>query len=128
MSSERLAFRAKALTIACTDVDRSERFYRDVLGATPDPRDGHGCRWYRLGSLLFTLMPTATERSHATFPDDAMIILWLEVDDLQSAKSQFVRHGVEIVDPGDGQFVMVADPDGLLIEVWQAAADDCGGV
>jgi catechol 2,3-dioxygenase-like lactoylglutathione lyase family enzyme len=127
MASQKLAFRAKVLTIACTDLKKSERFYKTVLGAQVMPTDdGIGCPWYRLGPLAITLMPNATERSPATLPTHAMPILWLEVDDLAAAAERFVRHKVEVVDPGDGQFMMVADPDGLIIEVWQAedGADD----
>ena len=124
MARRKVAFRAKALTIACTDLARTEAFYRTVLGAAPDPRDGQGCPWFRLGSLSVTLMPNATERSPAAFPTHAMTILWLEVDDLEAAHARFVRHGVEIIQPSDGTFMIVADPDGLLIEVWQAEPED----
>jgi catechol 2,3-dioxygenase-like lactoylglutathione lyase family enzyme len=123
MASDRVSFRAKALTIACTDPERSEWFYQDVLGATLDPRDGYGCQWYRLGSLFITLMPNAAEPSPATFPTHAMPILWLEVDDLAAAVRRFEGLGVRVVEPSDGQFMMISDPDGLVIEVWQAEPD-----
>ena len=122
MRAGKLAFRFRALTIACTDHRRSEEFYRKVLGAVPLPTDdpGYGCPWLQIGSLAITLMPNATERSPAKFPTHAMPILWLEVAELAAAAKWFARHGVEVVDPGDGQFMQVADPDGLVIEVWQA--------
>ena len=53
-----------------------------------------------------------------------MPILWLEVPSLDAAADWFERNEVEIVDPGDGQFMQVADPDGLLIEVWQAGPQE----
>lgn len=127
MAGRKPAFRVKALTVACTDLKRSERFYKTVLGAeVMATDDGTGCPWYRLGSLAITLLPNAAERSPAEFPTHAMPILWLEVDDLAAAAERFARYKVEVVDPGDGQFVQVADPDGLVIEVWQseAGADD----
>jgi catechol 2,3-dioxygenase-like lactoylglutathione lyase family enzyme len=120
MAERELAFRPKALTIACTDLARSRRFYEDVLGVSPDPREGYGCPWYRLGAWSITLMPNATERSPSSFPDHAMTILWLEVDDLEAAERLFARNQVEVVQPSDGRFMMIADPDGLMIEVWQA--------
>lgn len=121
----RPAFRVKALTIACTDHRRSERFYRRVLGAEPLPTadPGYGCPWLRLGSLAITLMPNAAERSPAEFPTHAMPILWLEADDLAAAAQRFARERVEVVTPSDGQFMQIADPDGLVIEVWQAEAE-----
>jgi catechol 2,3-dioxygenase-like lactoylglutathione lyase family enzyme len=118
-----VAFRTKALTIACTDLRRSARFYEEVLGAVPLPTDGYGCPWYRLGSLAITLMPNASERSPASYPEHAMLMLWLEVDDLPTAERRFAEAGVEIVQPSEGQLMIVADPDGLLIEVWQGRAD-----
>ena len=120
MTSENTSIRATALTIACTDPNKSERFYRGALGATPEPRDGYGCRWYRLGPMLINLMPNATERSPARFPTHAMPILYLEVDDLQATYQRLLDNGVDVAQPSDGQSMMVVDPDGLLIEVWQA--------
>jgi Glyoxalase/Bleomycin resistance protein/Dioxygenase superfamily len=90
-----LTFRFKALTIACTDHRRSERFYRQALGFGSLPTDdpGYGCPWLRLGSLAITLMPNAAERSPAEFPTHAMPIPWLEVDDLGAAARRFAREG-----------------------------------
>lgn len=120
MASRGLTFNVRALTIACTDPEQSGRFYRDGLGATVLPTDNGVGWWFRLGSLDINLLPNATERSPAEFPTHAMPILWLEVVDLAAAAAWFARHDVKVVEPGDGQFMMVADPDGLLIEVWQA--------
>lgn len=124
MAGRSPTFLARALTIACTDVKRSEHFYKTVLGATVLPTDNGVGWWFRLGPLAITLMPNATERSPAAFPTHAMPILWLEVDDLDAAARRFARYEVEVIDPGDGQFLMVADPDGLVIEVWQAEATE----
>lgn len=77
---------------------------------------------FRLGSLDITLLPNARERSPAEFPAHAMPILWLEVTDLAAATAWFAGHGVEVIEPGDGQFMQVADPDGLVVEVWQSHA------
>jgi catechol 2,3-dioxygenase-like lactoylglutathione lyase family enzyme len=125
MARRRQSFRVKALTIACTDHRRSERFYRDILGATTYPTDdpGYGCPWLQLGTLAITLMPNATERSPAEFPTHAMPMLWLEVDDLEEAALLFAKQKVEVVRPCDGQFMLIADPDGLVIEIWQAEND-----
>ena len=110
--------RVRALTIACTDPDRTSRFYEQVLGAKRVPTDvgDH----FQLGSLGIALVANASERSPATFPTHAMPILWLEVSDLAEAAAHFARHDVPIVDEGDGQFMMIEDPDGLVIEIWQA--------
>jgi catechol 2,3-dioxygenase-like lactoylglutathione lyase family enzyme len=53
VTGRKLTFRPKALTVACTHLDRSRRFYEDVLGASPDARDGYGC----LGAEHFEPVP-----------------------------------------------------------------------
>lgn len=113
-------FRVRAITIACTDVERSVEFYETMLGATRLPTDNGIGHWFRLGKNDITLLPNAARKAPATFPEDAMMMLWLEVSDLAKAAERFAAYGVAIVDEGDGQFMMVADPDGLVIEVWKA--------
>jgi len=112
------SFQVKAVTIVCSDDSRSDRFYREVLGAVVLPGE-ITCRWYRLGSFTITLMPNAEGRSPADFGQHPMTMLYLEVDDLEAARKQFARHKVAVVVPSDGQMMIVADPDGLPIEVWQ---------
>jgi catechol 2,3-dioxygenase-like lactoylglutathione lyase family enzyme len=123
MARTNLKFRFKALTIACSDRRRSERFYKSVLGAavvkTPD---GIGCPWFRLGSFLITLMPNAAGPTPADFPDQAMFMPWLEVNDLAAARKRFARAKVSVVEDHRGSMV-IADPDGLLIEIWQTTDD-----
>jgi catechol 2,3-dioxygenase-like lactoylglutathione lyase family enzyme len=109
-----------AVTIACTDLKASERFYVEGLGATPDPRDGCGCRWYKLGPLLLSLMHNATAKSPALLPEHAMAMLWVEVDDLESCARRLDRLRAPVLHPSDGNYMMVADPDGIPVEVWQA--------
>ncbi len=120
-------FRATAVTIACTDLARSVRFYEGVLGASPEAGDGYGCRWYTLGPLFLSLMPNATIPSPARMPEHPMALLWLETDDLPAAARRFAESGVEVLQLSDGQFMMVADPDGIVIEVWQAEPVEAGG-
>jgi O-acetyl-ADP-ribose deacetylase (regulator of RNase III)/catechol 2,3-dioxygenase-like lactoylglutathione lyase family enzyme len=119
-SSRVPAFRMRAITIACTDVKRSTEFYATILGATRLPTDNGIGHWFRLGEINITLLPNAATRTPATFPADAMMMMWLEVDDLAKTAKRFAAHGVDVVDEGDGQFMMVADPDGLVIEVWES--------
>jgi catechol 2,3-dioxygenase-like lactoylglutathione lyase family enzyme len=114
------SFRLTAVTIVCTDLARSEQFYREVLGATAEPRDGYGCKWFRLGSQLINLMPNAVKKCPAEFPTDAMPIFWLEVHDLDAAYQQLVDRGVDVLQPPDGQSMLIADPDGLVLEIWKS--------
>jgi catechol 2,3-dioxygenase-like lactoylglutathione lyase family enzyme len=121
-------FRGKGITISCTDRDRSAAFYQKVLGAVPLPGDGFGCGWYRLGELVFSIMPNAEASTPGLFPRDAMAMLWLEVDDLAAARRRLADAGVQIIDaPADGPYLLIADPDGLMIEVWERDEDPLDG-
>jgi catechol 2,3-dioxygenase-like lactoylglutathione lyase family enzyme len=117
-------FRLTSITISCTDLARSARFYEDVLGAVLDPRDGVGCRWYRLGSAWISLMPNSFRPSPSQMPDDAMAMLWLETNDLAAAERRFEEFHVTVLQPSDGQFMLITDPDGIVIEVWQSTGSD----
>jgi catechol-2,3-dioxygenase len=116
------SFHVKALTIVCTDRWRSDQFYTEVLGAVA--LDGEiTCRWYQLGSFTITVMSNAVERTPADFGQHPMMMLYLEVDDLELAEGHFARHKVEVIVPSDGQMMIIADPDGLPIEIWQHEDD-----
>ena len=70
-------------------------------------------------------MPGAEYKSPATFPEHAMPLLWLEVDDIRLAHEHLKNAGTAIVqDPVDETWMLVADPDGLLIEIWQGENED----
>lgn len=92
-------FRATAVTIACTDLVRFARFYEQVLGAVLEPRDGYGCRWYKLGPLSFSLMPNATDPSPAQMPAHPMAMLWLETVDLAAAGRRFAHSALISCNP-----------------------------
>lgn len=122
-----VSFSAKSVTIACTNRERSEHFYVGVLGAVAIPGDGYGCPWYRLGSLVISLMENADQPSPSTFPDHAMPILWVDVDDIRRAYEHLKDAGTPIIQaPDDDMFILVTDPDGLVIEIWQRDNDDPG--
>jgi hypothetical protein len=57
-----------------------------------------------------------------------MTMLFLEVDDLEAAQEHFARRKVQVIQPSDGQMMIVVDPDGIPIEVWQQYADADNGM
>ena len=118
-------FRGKAVSIYCTDPARSAAFYQGVLGAAPLAGDGYGCQWYRLGELVFSIVPNAEAATPAEFPRDAMAMLSLEVDDLAAARRRLADARVAIIDaPKDGPYLLIADPDGLLVEISERGTDE----
>jgi hypothetical protein len=126
MAERSVSFRPNALVICCTDHHRSAKFYEGMLGATWLPGDGYGCPWLRLGPWELSLMPNATEGSAGLLPAHAATLLTVEADDLAAAYRHCLRVGVQIVEPPNGPYMVIADPDGLEIEVWQTeeAADN----
>jgi catechol-2,3-dioxygenase len=119
MARRKPSFTVKAVTVICTDRWRSDRFYTEVLGAVVLPQDEPTCRWYRLGDCTLTLVPNAGGSSPAEFGEHPMNMLFLEADDLEAAEAHFAHHQVEVIQESDGETMMIADPDGLPIEVWQ---------
>jgi catechol-2,3-dioxygenase len=67
-------------------------------------------------------MPGAAAPSPAEYMTHAAYMLWLEVDDLAAARKRLARYEVPVVED-HGESLVIADPDGLLIEVWQKEAD-----
>lgn len=118
--TNRPEFTAESVTIICTDQRRAERFYGEVLGATPIPGgDGYGCSWFQLGAVRISLMPNAMKPVESPSVDRPGAMLWLEVSDLGEAHAFLVERGVTILSPPNGQFMLITDPDGVVIEVWQ---------
>ncbi len=99
------------------------QFYRTILGGEIVPTDGGLQRRYRFGTWELILLPNAEAVSPATFPTHAMPLFWLEVVDLPAAVTWLTREQVTIVDPGDDQSLMIADPDGIVIEVWARVSE-----
>lgn len=58
--------------------------------------------------------------STGLLPAHAATLLMLEVDDLKAAHRYCVKAGVDIVELPNCLYMIIADPDGLQIEVWQA--------
>jgi len=106
-------------SVIITDVERSRRFYRDVLGL----REIHKPRtfdfvvvWFDLGNqhlhLLLKDRPDTISARHFA----------LRVDDAAGARGYFREHGVTTQEttpiPGADRF-FIADPDGNRIEIIQ---------
>jgi catechol 2,3-dioxygenase-like lactoylglutathione lyase family enzyme len=106
-------------SVIITDVERSRRFYRDLLGlreiARPRTFD-FVVVWFDLGSqqLHLLLKDQADTLSPRHFA--------LRVRDIQAARAHFAAHGVSMQEttpiPGADRF-FIFDPDGNRIEIIQ---------
>lgn len=107
------------VSIIVTDVERSRRFYRDLLGlseiAKPRTFD-FVVLWFDLGNQQLHLLhkPQADSRSPRHFA--------LRVADVPAARSYFQQNNVPIQEttpiPGADRFFLF-DPDGNRIEIIQ---------
>jgi glyoxylase I family protein len=107
------------VSIVVTDLERSRRFYTQVLGLHEIPRPAtfdFVVVWYELGAQHLHLVP----REMADLPSPRHFAL--QVEDAAAAREQFAKSGVTTREttpiPGCDRF-FVGDPDGNLIEIMQ---------
>jgi catechol 2,3-dioxygenase-like lactoylglutathione lyase family enzyme len=107
------------VSVLITDVERSRRFYRELLGlkeiAKPRTFD-FVVLWFQLGDtqLHLLLKEQADTLSARHFA--------LRIADIQAARAHFAAHGVPMREttpiPGADRF-FITDPDGNRIEIIQ---------
>jgi catechol 2,3-dioxygenase-like lactoylglutathione lyase family enzyme len=115
--------------IPTKDLEKSRRWYEDVLGFTPVVDDPNGIS-YKTGSGLFNLYPTqfAGTAQHT-------LIEWQvpdiegAVDDLSAKGVAFEHYDMEglktdakgIASFGEEKGAWFKDPDGNILSLWQSA-------
>jgi catechol 2,3-dioxygenase-like lactoylglutathione lyase family enzyme len=121
-----LGLRIDHCVIAVSDWERSNTFYRDVLGADVEQRDEWSAR-YRFGDWQLNVHGPDFEGLNARIPvapgNSDLCFVWPgPIDD---AVAHLERHGVEIEHGpsrttstvGEGRHVYFRDPDGSLLEL-----------
>mgnify|MGYP001210126244 CR=1 FL=1 len=112
-------FRAGEINIVCTDLPRSLRFYRDILGFEEVGEDEGAVR-ISCGTVHFLLLPVASERAVGTsYCQRAEISFDLRTDDLKAAAIHLQTREVVFEEPWveGNDFFVIEDPDGLRIEI-----------
>jgi catechol 2,3-dioxygenase-like lactoylglutathione lyase family enzyme len=108
--SEPNAIVPEQLTLGVSDIDATERFYRDVLGVSP-ARHGDSVR---ISFGAFTLV-----FEHAPPTERAKFELGLRVDDPAALDAIAERVGTATYDrDGGGRALFVTDPDHYTIEIY----------
>jgi catechol 2,3-dioxygenase-like lactoylglutathione lyase family enzyme len=107
------------------DLDRSRRFYRDVLGLAIyrdfGPPDDPG--------VVFFLGPGLLEVSgHAPGPPGRSVMIWLQVRDVHAEHTRLYAAGVRIIrepvtEPWGLIEMWIEDPDGIRIVLVEVPAD-----
>jgi uncharacterized glyoxalase superfamily protein PhnB len=101
-------------------------FYREAFGAELLSQDTPvTCPWLRIGDLTITLVENTERISPLESSEHAMATLLLRVDDVNAAFLRATKHGARVIQPPDkgGVTFMVADPDGIIIEVMRYDPD-----
>ena len=115
-----------AVCIVCTDHWRSLEFYRDAFNADVIPGEAGTCPWLLIDDLPITLLANTDKASGLEHSQQAMAMILLQVDDLHAAYKQAIKFGATPIDEpqADSVHFVVADPDGIIIEVLQADLND----
>lgn len=118
------------------DVERSRRFYTQVLGMEEVPRPSNfnfPGAWFRKGSAEIHLIsedePGRVDKVYAGSYTPAELSCGhathfaFEIDDLEEAQRHLKAHGVELVGGprprGDGVTqIFIRDPDGYVVELF----------
>jgi catechol 2,3-dioxygenase-like lactoylglutathione lyase family enzyme len=112
--------------IAVADVEKSSRWYQQILGA----RSGHGGAEYEQlivdGQLIMQLHRTGTGHHHGAIADPGQplgngALLWFEAADFAAAVSRIRAGGTQVVadvhlNPNAGHHeIWIRDPDGYVV-------------
>jgi catechol 2,3-dioxygenase-like lactoylglutathione lyase family enzyme len=121
--------------IAVSDWERSNRFYRDVLGAEIEQVDERFAH-YRFGDWMLNVHGPGFEGLNAALPVEPggsdLCLVW--PGSLEEAVEHLRANGVELVGELDGAFargparsVYFRDPDGSLLELVSYEGEGRGG-
>jgi catechol 2,3-dioxygenase-like lactoylglutathione lyase family enzyme len=107
------------------DLDRSRRFYRDLLGLAIyrefGPPDDPGVVFF-LGQALLEISGRAAD------PPGRSVMIWIQVRDVQAEHARLAAAGVPIIrepaaEPWGLTEMWIEDPDGLRIVLVEVPAD-----
>lgn len=111
------------VSFAVSDLDRSRRFYEDLLGLTPIPRPEFGLDgiWYRAGNGEVHLIVTPGGADVGTRPSSISPLAnhsAFSIADYEKTVAFLKERGAEILEtsPEVGQ-LWLQDPDGNVIEL-----------
>ena len=117
-----LTFTPGETNIICSDLERSLRFYRDILGFQVIEREGPAAVHMRCADRPFLLLAVARSPiDEVKYCEIPAISFDLLVGDIEEAVNYFRDRGVEFESPWreNNPFVFIKDPDDLVIEIVQ---------
>lgn len=119
------------VNIETDDVDRSARFYSEVLGLEEGPRPEFrepGYWMYCEGRPIIHIILRNPENKMLTGSEHAAISHFsMQIEDFDAARARLVEHGIEFREnapPGTGlKQLFFPDPDEVLVELLYIPAD-----
>lgn len=107
------------------DLDRSRRFYRDVLGLAIYREFGPAAN---PGTVFFLGQGLLEVSGHGSAPPGDSVMIWLQVRDVHAERDRLAAAGVRILrepvtEPWGLIEMWIADPDGVPIVVVEVPAD-----
>lgn len=116
--------RLQNVVLPSSRFDEARAFYRNILGLELHS-EGSGFCFLRAGGANIAIHKVDANSDFA--PTGRGIYLDLLVDDLTAARSELQAGSVSILKEWrdhNGDFLLVADPDGNLLEIYQTRADE----
>jgi len=110
------------INVICIDLDRSVRFYRDILGFEVLEQEYGACHMH-CGQTRFLLLAIAQSKPpRLPYGQTPEFSIDLMVDDLAEVVAYFKAHQVEFVAEwaANEKRAFIRDPDGLVFEVIQS--------
>ena len=113
--------------LAVKDIDSSLRFYHEIIGL---PIKNQRRAWVDLGTsgALLSLHPASLTAQHIGSSIENGITIGFTVGDVKSAVEELREHGIkvyrDIVEKDAGKNVIVLDPDGYMISLFEPTFDD----
>lgn len=117
-----LSVRAHHMSFPVRDLERSRRFYEDVLGLETIPRPDLGPLggvWYAAGACEVHLIEVPAGVDVAAAPQALSPLdrhAAFAVDDYEATLAHLQQHGLEVVESRRGGQMWVQDPDGHILE------------
>ncbi len=112
-----------------TDMKAARAFYIDKLGFAVFSEDYYppALPLQRAGAVALVLHESAKKPSAAAYPAGAHTEVVVAVDDLEAAARELAARGVVMLDEAPrpsptGAYIAIADPDGNVVQLRQAAA------
>lgn len=110
------------------DVDRAERFYRDVMGLTQIGKEPGRHVFFRVGSGVLLLFRAQTTRQAGSLPPhgadgEIHVCFTTYPAEYEVWKRRIQKHGISILQEtewGQGRSFYFRDPDGNLLELANA--------